>query len=81
MMSGPGKELGSLHVRFPKQWRQSPERNFGHVSWAPSTRVWKLEVSKQPSHFPPQEGVADSMVNVKVIRPESKGLDRSQVCF
>lgn len=81
MMSGPGKEHGSLHIRFPPNWRRSADRNHGHVSWGPVPRVWKLEVSERESHFAAAEGAeaAETIVSVKVIRPESKGYDAKQV--
>eukprot|EP00037_Helgoeca_nana_P033348 m.417561 g.417561 ORF g.417561 m.417561 type:complete len:988 (-) comp30501_c0_seq1:236-3199(-) len=80
MMSGPGKEHGSLHIRFPPNWRRSADRNHGHVSWGPVPRVWKLEVSERESHFAAAEGAeaAETIVSVKVVRPESKGYDAKQ---
>jgi hypothetical protein len=64
LMAGPGKELGSLHIRFPPRWRQSAAHNHGHVSWAPVPRVWKLDVSEC------SDAAGDSpVVSVKVCSP------------
>mmetsp|Transcript_35157 Transcript_35157/g.91996 ORF Transcript_35157/g.91996 Transcript_35157/m.91996 type:complete len:899 (+) Transcript_35157:44-2740(+) len=77
LMSGPGKEQGSLHIRFPDAWRQSCKHNYGHVSWTPATRLWKLGVSEHS--LPVRDGDDDcAMVSVKVVRPESRGFDRKQ---
>lgn len=73
MMMGPGKELGSLHIRFPPRWRESAAHNHGHVAWAPAPRVWKLDVSECSDAIG-----GNPVVSVKVVRPESKGIDARQ---
>ena len=45
MMSGPGKENGSLHIRLPIEWSLSREHNYGHVAWSPAANLWKLNVN------------------------------------
>jgi len=69
MMRGPGKEHGSLHIKMPVSFFAKKERNYGHVSWAKDSRLWKLDVTK-----PYGEDPTEKVVRVKVLRPESTGV-------
>ena len=69
LMRVVGREHGSLHIKMPVSFYGVKERNYGHVSWAKETRLWKLDVTK-----PYGEDPSEKVTRVKVLRPESTGV-------
>ena len=70
MMQGPGRAVGSVHIKFPEAWCKAKAHNYGHVAWMPDAHVWKHTI------IPPDESAPGklSVVRAKIIRPESQGI-------
>lgn len=76
MMLGLGQQHGSLHIRLPELYRWDPVHNFGLVDWPLKTPYHRFAVTRtantQTTGRDRQSGLWD-LVNVKVLRPGSKG--------